>query len=163
MTRAITIGLALIAVGAAVLAIAWGNLALGVLAIVTLLLVATSAAGPGRIVAQCHHLSGRTATLHIWGSAPQVLGDGSVVVERVWALGAGLHLHVRPGTGASPRHIKVAQPLRWSIDDGGLTIAEAKYVQVSGKTVERVVGRLALELRPVTQDSDVRSASRPIA
>ncbi|HEY0781020.1 MAG TPA: hypothetical protein VGE98_01090 [Thermoanaerobaculia bacterium] len=111
-----------------------------------LLLVGATAAGPGRIVKRCRHLEGQAVTLHIWGTVPRAFG-GDVVVAHLWALGAGLHLHVRTPGSASSLHVKVAQPRGWSIDESSLTIEDAKYVQVSGKTAERVAGQLAVELR----------------
>ena len=145
MTRAITAGLLLVAVCAAALALALHNLALGVVAVVSFLLTVATAAGPGRLVPQCGHLTGRPARLEIWGTTPEQLGGADVVVDRVWALGAGLHFRVTLGN-ASSVHIKVAQPRGWAVSSDTLAIADAKYVQIAGATVARIAGCPALQL-----------------
>jgi hypothetical protein len=146
MTRAITIASVLITVGLASMAISRGNLVIGMLAVGPLLLVATSAAGAGRVASRSGHLKSRAASLRIWGAAPRQFGDSELFVERVWALGAGLHFNVVKRNSAGSVHIKVAQPRRWSIDENALTIGDAKYIQVSGAAVERVAGQAAMEL-----------------
>ena len=146
MIRAITIALVLITVVSGSLAAALHNLALAGVAAVALLLLVAAAAGAGRVAAKTDHLKGRAATLHVWGSAPSSIGEANVVVEQVWALGAGLHFHVTPHDGTSSIHIKVAQPRRWSIGVDGITILEAKYVQIEGTTIGRVAGCPALAL-----------------
>ncbi|MFL5481773.1 MAG: hypothetical protein ACJ8AK_06245 [Gemmatimonadaceae bacterium] len=146
--------LVLVGVGAAWLAIELRNLAPGLVAILSLLLAATSAAGSSQIATQCERLKGQATTVRIWGNAPKDFGDADVIIKRVWALGAGLHFHVVTLNGASSTHIKVAQPRRWSIDANGLHIADAKYVQVSGATAKRVTGQPAIEfLRPPSPHS----------
>jgi hypothetical protein len=145
MTRAITVALLLVTVCAAALALSLHNLALGVIAAISLLLTAVTAAGPGRLVSQCAHLTGRPARLRICGAVPRQLGATDVVVDRVWALGAGLHFRVTLGS-ASSVHIKVAQPRRWAVGPDTLAIADAKYVQIAGVTVARVAGCPAMQL-----------------
>jgi len=154
-----TIALALLAFGAGTVAIARGNLALAVVAVVLLLLVGATVIGPGRIVRRCRHLEGRAVTVHLWGAVPRAFGD-DVILESLWVLGAGLHLHVRAPGGASSLHVKVAQPRGWSVDESSLTIADAKYVQVAGKTAERVAERLAVELRLGSAAASGRPHSR---
>ena len=145
VTRVINISLLLIGVVAAWLAIALRSLAPAVVAILLMLLVATSAAGSSQIAAQCERLKGQAVTVRIWGDAPKDFGGADVFVRRVWALGAGLHFQVVTGSGARSAHIKVAQPRRWLVDDNSLRIADAKYVQVSGATARRIAGPPAIE------------------
>jgi hypothetical protein len=145
VTRVINILLLLVAVGAAWIAIELRSLAPGLVAILSLLLAATSVAGSSQIATQCERLKGQAATVRIWGTMPKDFGDADVFIKRVWALGAGLHFQVVTLGGASSTHIKVAQPRRWSIDANGLQIADAKYVQVSGATAMRVTDQPAIE------------------
>lgn len=141
-----SIALGLVAVCAAAAAIAFGNLAFGVFAVVALLLVGASAAGPGRIVSRCRHLEGRAARVLIWGTVPRDCRATELTVKRIWALGAGLHFNLATGQQKSLVHVKVAQPREWTIGPNAVTIADAKYVQVNGTTIERVVGSAAFEI-----------------
>ena len=145
MTRVINISLLVMGVVAAWLAIAFRSLAPALVAIVLVLIVATSAAGSSQIAAQFERLKGQAVTVRIWGDAPKDFGGADAFIKRVWALGAGLHFQVEIGSGARSAHIKVAQPRRWSVDQNGLRIADAKYVQVSGATAKRVAGSPAIE------------------
>ena len=145
MTRAITLILTLFFASAALLAIVLHNVSLAVLAIASLLFLITTVLGYGRIAVACNHLTGQAGTLHVWGAAPPQTGSADIIIKRVWALGAGLHFQVVAPRGASPVHIKVAQPRRWSVGPDALSIADAKYVQARGTTVERVPGCVALQ------------------
>lgn len=144
MNRAIILALTLIVICAGVAALALRNLALSIFAVVSLLFLLITAAGSGRIASSCSHLKGRSGTLRIWGREPREIGNSDVILERVWALGAGLHFSVSTAGASSRTHIKVAQPTRWSVDPNTLTIGDAKYVQVSGANVDRSPGSPAL-------------------
>lgn len=146
MTRPIMIAMGVVIIAAGFFAIVLNNLALAILAIVLLLLLLATVAGPGRVVTRCGHLIGRGGTLQLWGVAPRALDSADIIIERVWALGAGLHFRVAIPHAALSAHIKVAQPRGWSISPDALTIEDAKYVQVGGEKVERAVGALALQL-----------------
>jgi GNAT superfamily N-acetyltransferase len=117
----------------------------GVLVVVAVLLVFAWRTGPAPIVRHCNRFKGRTATVRIWGDSPAEFGHGEQLLTRVWALGAGLHFHLKLADGPS-RHVKVAQPRDWSTRESSLIIGTAKYVQVSGSTVRRVIGQPAFEL-----------------
>ena len=132
-------------IAAGSLAIVVHNLALGVVAVVVLLMLVASAMGAGRVAARCSHLKGQAVKVRVWGTAPSAVGQGEVVVKRIWALGAGLHFDVATNGGASV-HIKIAQPREWSIQSDSLTIAEAKYVQVAGADVGHMPGCPAIQL-----------------
>ena len=67
-------------------------------------------------------------------------------IDAVRALGAGLHVFLRPLPDGSPIHLKVAQPLGTQISNVGLEIAEAKYVQWAGSKIKKVQGEMALML-----------------
>jgi hypothetical protein len=111
-----------------------------------LLVLVAAAAGSGRIAARSHHLEDRLVRVRVWGSEPQRPDNAPILVKRIWALGAGLHLNAVTGNGARPLHIKVAQPRRWSTSDKGLSVGDAKYVQISGVRIPPVPGALALEM-----------------
>lgn len=145
MQRAITVALAVVVFCAVAGAFVFRNLALSIFAGVSLLFLVITAAGPSRLVSSCGHLTGRAGTLRIWGNRPPQIAADNVVLDRVWALGAGLHFSVSTPGEKSRTHIKVAQPARWSVDPNSLTISDAKYVQVSGATVERSPGAPALQ------------------
>jgi hypothetical protein len=146
MKRAMTVGLALAAIVLLSVAIALGNIVIALLATGPLLLIIGSAAGTGPIAGQARQFEGQTVRLRIWGMEPRQVNGAPILVKRVWPLGAGLHLSATKRDGPGMLHIKVAQPRRWSSSAGVLTVADAKYVQISGATVPSVPGTLALEV-----------------
>jgi hypothetical protein len=125
-----------------------------------LLLIATSVAGAGRIAEEARQFQGHTVRLRIWGSEPQQVQDAPIVVKRVWALGAGLHLNAVTRNGSGALHIKVAQPRRSSSRAGVFIVGDAKYVQVSGATVPRVPRAVALEMLLGSRDA-LQNSSPP--
>lgn len=143
--RSMSIALVLVIIAAGLLAIVYKNLTLGVVAIVSLLMLVASAMGAGRVATRSAHLKGKTVTVRVWGTAPPALGENPVTVQRIWALGAGLHFNVAT-PGRQSVHIKVAQPRDWSIESPAVTIADAKYVQVAGANVGHMPGCPAIQL-----------------
>ena len=76
----------------------------------------------------------------VYGSAlPGV--RGSVRVEKVLAIGAGLHFYLRPMPDGSSLHLKIAQPSEVAITEAGVEVAQAKYVQWAGRTISRSPGK----------------------
>ena len=145
MQRAIIVALAVVVLCAVAGAFVLKNLALSIFAVVSLLFLVVTATGSARIPSSCAHLTGRAGSLRIWGNTPPQIGDVDVIVQRVWALGAGVHFRVSAPGKRSSTHIKVAQSARWRVDQSSLTIEDARYVQVSGATIERNPSSPALQ------------------
>jgi hypothetical protein len=91
-------------------------------------------------------LLGRKVQVQVWGSALSEGNGGSFVLHAVRALGAGLHVYLRPTAGGSPRHLKVAQPIGATTSDECVEVQEAKYVQWDGRMIKKVTGVKALVL-----------------
>jgi hypothetical protein len=91
-------------------------------------------------------LRGRRVQVQVWGSALSKGNGGSFVIHAVRAIGAGLHLYLRPIAGGSPKHLKVAQPIGATTSDDCVEVKEAKYVQWDGRMIKKVTGVKALVL-----------------
>ena len=140
MTFVLT-GIALLSV-----AIVWRSVGIGMLAAGPLLLIVSSLDGAGRIAAEAHQFEGRTVRLRIWGIDLEQAEGSAILIKRVWALGAGLHLNAVTPHGSRALHIKVAQPRRSSRSPDALTVGDAKYIEVAGAKVPRVPRTVALEM-----------------
>ncbi len=115
------------------------------LALFSLLLVATSLSHAGRLSQSLRAFRNRPVEIRIWGK-PLPLMDGSVCqIESIKVFGAGLHLFVTSGDG-SPKHLKIAQPRGTHVTERGVEIDEAAYVQWMGKRQTPVHGTPALML-----------------
>jgi len=89
-------------------------------------------------------LEGQPVVLCLWGAV--VPAVGSITVESVNVIGAGLHVYFRtPGAGAM--HLKVAQPRQVSLRPGQVLIGTARYVQWESKRIPVAEGVPAFSLR----------------
>ena len=82
------------------------------------------------------HLVGKTVKVKVWGSdLPGDIGSG-FRLEKVRAIGVGLHLYLRPLPDGSPTHLKIAQPRGTVVGATGAEITDAKYVQWAGSKIK---------------------------
>jgi hypothetical protein len=114
------------------------------LVIPAVLLLATSFSEAGRLAEAIQGFLHHTAEVRVWGAALPVPDGATITVTSVKALSAGLHVFLRVSPGASPTHLKVAQPGRAQVLPRLLTIESAAYVQWAGKRLPRVAGAPAL-------------------
>lgn len=91
-------------------------------------------------------LIGKQVRVHVWGSALRNDSNDEFVLHMVRALGAGLHLYLRPLTNGSPKHLKVAQPMGATMSAACVEVTEAKYVQWNGRKLNKAPGEKALRL-----------------
>jgi xanthosine utilization system XapX-like protein len=99
-----------------------------------------------RFAARLEPWIGNTVRVQVWGSElPDASGSG-FSLHKVLAVGPGLHFYLCPLPNGEPIHLKVAQPRGAIMGDTGLEIAQAKYVQWSGKMLEKGAGQKALTL-----------------
>ena len=103
-----------------------------VAAMLCLLVVGTSLSRAGRLSRSLQHLAGRRVEIRIWGQRFEC------EIDSIRALGDGLHLFVR--RDGQIEHVKIAQPRMGECAQ----IAEAKYVQWSGKNCQRVESQPAV-------------------
>ena len=133
------VALALLSVGIAALSYAargQGHSPLGiVVALAAFIAAATLISRACAMAVQLRSFLGRMVTVRAWGTQ---LPDGEAFeVASVRAIGAGLHIYLRPQTAVSPIHLKVAQPKRAEITTTSVRIHEAKYIQWAGKRLPR--------------------------
>jgi xanthosine utilization system XapX-like protein len=149
-------GLGLIVAGVAV-GILWasGRTSHPFLPVVALLLFLAGASffsKTSRFAERMRPLVGKSVRAQVWGA--ELPGHAGVVfrLHSVAAVGAGLHLYLRPLPDGSPIHLKVAQPRGALLDDCGVELAEAKYVQWAGRKLAQAEGAKALVLRTVDSE-----------
>lgn len=80
---------------------------------------------------------GKNVHMLLWGTDPPGHGGGRFVVDSVTAIGAGLHVYVRPHSQGPRIHIKIAQPQNSVVDLKTVEIGRAKYVQCDGRMLNR--------------------------
>jgi hypothetical protein len=135
------IGFALIVAGVAVaIAFASKRMTHPFTPVVALILFLAGASLFGRVAGlagQVSHLVGKTVKVKVWGAdLPGDTGSG-FRLDKVSALGAGLHLDLRPLPDGSSTHLKIAQP-RWPmVGESGVEITEAKYIQWAGAKIKK--------------------------
>jgi hypothetical protein len=100
----------------------------------------------GQLAKRMHLLLGKSVHVRAWGLDLAGSTGSKFTIYTVRALGAGLHVFLRPLPDGSPIHLKVAQPLGTQISNVGLEISEAKYVQWAGSKIKKVQGEMALML-----------------
>lgn len=89
----------------------------------------------GTLSSKLRPFIGRTVTVRVWGNK---LPDGELfTVESVSAIGAGLHIYLRPHPDGAPMHLKIAQPRQPQVTESTLEIADAKYIQWAGRKIRR--------------------------
>lgn len=137
--------IAIVSFAAAVMTSRFVFVVLGGLA---LFFLATSFSTAARLSSQLGRLTSSDVEVRVWGlPLPPGPGDPPMKLEAVRALGAGLHLYFRTGTGARPGHLKVAQPADVVSTTEGLVIGSAAYVQWLGRRLPPSSGVPALTLR----------------
>ena len=116
-----------------------------VVAVACLSLLAASLSKAGQISRRLSAFQNRAVEIRVWGDRlPGTRGAACHLVS-VKAVGVGLHLFVRLGTGA-PTDLKIAQPRDAEVGDLVTEIREAAYVQWTGQRIRRVPGAKALTL-----------------
>ncbi len=100
----------------------------------------------GQLAKRMRPLLGKNVRVQVWGLDLAGSPGSSFTVHAVQAVGAGLHLYLRPVPNGSPIHLKVAQPLGTEISNLGVEISKAKYVQWAGSKIKKMEGEMALKL-----------------
>ena len=100
----------------------------------------------GQLARRMRPLLGKNVRVQVWGSDLADSPGSRFTVHAVQAVGAGLHVYLRPVPNGSPKHLKVAQPLGTEISNVGFEISKAKYVQWAGSKIKKVEGEMALKL-----------------
>jgi hypothetical protein len=108
--------------------------------VVALILFLAGASLFGRVAGlagKVSHLAGKTVKVKVWGAdLPGDTGAG-FRLDKVSALGAGLHLYLRPLPDGSSTHLKIAQPRGTVVGESGVEIAESKYIQWAGSKIKK--------------------------
>jgi len=91
--------------------------------------------GPvSRLAGELSPLKGKTVRVKVWGTE---LGDAGFEVKSIRALGAGLHLYLRPLPNGPVTHLKIAQPRGTVVGATGAEITTAKYIQWAGRKIRK--------------------------
>ena len=117
-----------------------------VLALLLFLIAASLFGKTNRFADRLRPLVGKRVRVLAWGAEPPGIAGTSFSLDKVLALGAGLHIYLRPLPLGSPIHMKIAQPHGASLDDRHVEIRGAKYVQWAGGKVPKVEEQPALVL-----------------
>lgn len=117
-----------------------------VLALLLFLIAASLFGKTNRFADRLRPLVGKRVRVLAWGAEPPGIVGASFRLDKVLALGAGLHIYLRPLPLGSPIHMKIAQPDGASLDDRRVEIRGAKYVQWAGRKVPKGEGHSALVL-----------------
>lgn len=149
MTKRQLTALAFLAVGVAALCYAargTGRRPIGIVVAIAAFLVAGSliSALPA-VVIRLRPFIGKTVTARAWGTA--LSGGDAFEMTSVRAIGPGLHIYLRPSGGGSPIHLKIAQPRGVHINDSGLEVHTAKYLQWADHKPERDDAAPAFDMR----------------
>ncbi len=116
------------------------------LAMLALLLLATSFSEAGRLAEAIQGFVHHAAEVRIWGAALPIPDRSTVTITSVKALSAGLHVFFQVSPGGSSIHLKVAQPSQAQVLPQQLIIESAAYVQWAGKRLPRAAGVPALTI-----------------
>jgi hypothetical protein len=122
-----------------------------VLAMVAVLLLATSFSQASRLTEPLARFRQQAVHVRVWGAALPGSNGAAMTLASVKALGAGLHLYLQVGAGGPATHLKIAQPSRAQLQPETVVIESARYVQWSGKRLPRITGAPAvtISLTPV--------------
>ena len=104
------------------------------------------------IAQQIRTFIGKDIAIEAWGRDLPGHAGTTFRLHRILAFGAGLHLYLAPSPAGKPIHLKIAQPRDVKIDEAGVEIGAAKYVQWQGRKVQRVAGEKAIVLRVVSRE-----------
>jgi hypothetical protein len=135
------VGFALILAGMAIaIAFASKRMTQPFTPVVALFLFLAGASLFGRVAGlagKVSHLVGKTVKVKVWGSdLPGDKGSG-FRLDKVSALGAGLHLYLRPLPDGASTHLKIAQPRGAVVGQSGVEVIEAKYIQWAGSKIKK--------------------------
>lgn len=119
-----------------------------VIALVAVLVLATSLSPAGRHSADLERLQGRTVEVLVWGAHLRGTDGAVITLTSTRAFGAGLHCYFQVGAGTSTRHLKVAQPSRARVTGDRVLIETARYIQWDDKRLPAVIGAPALSVIP---------------
>jgi hypothetical protein len=117
-----------------------------VLALLLFLTAASLFGKTSRFADRLRPLVGNRVRVLAWGAELPGYVGASFSLDKVLALGAGLHIYLRPLPNGLPIHLKVAQPEGAELDDRHVEIQAAKYIQWAGRKVPKVGGQAALVL-----------------
>lgn len=81
-----------------------------------------------------------------WGAELPGVAGTRFNLDRVLAIGPGLHMYLRLLPHGSSVHMKIAQPRGATLDDRHIEIQGAKYVQWAGRKIPKMEGQPALVL-----------------
>ena len=140
--------LSVVAIGTAILwasGHAWQPF-IPVLVLLLFLIGASLFGKTNRFADRLRPLIGKRVQVLAWGAELPGAAGASFSLDKVLALGAGLHIYLRPLPRGSPVHLKIAQPDGAALDDRQVEFRGAKYVQWAGGKVPRVAGQSALVL-----------------
>jgi hypothetical protein len=119
---------------------------LPVLALLLLVIAASLFGKTNRFADRLRPLVGRKVRVFTWGAELPGVAGASFILDKVLAIGPGLHIYLRLVPHGSPVHMKVAQPSDAEIDDLQIEIHGAKYVQWAGRKIPKMKGQSALFL-----------------
>ncbi len=119
---------------------------LPVLALLLLFFAISLFGKTNRFADRLRPLVGRSVRVLAWGSELPSVAGASFRLDKVLALGPGLHIYLRLLPHGSPIHMKIAQPSGATLDDRHIEINGAKYVQWAGRKIPKLGGQPALVL-----------------
>ncbi|MGZ8829248.1 MAG: hypothetical protein ACXW2Q_02605, partial [Thermoanaerobaculia bacterium] len=95
----------------------------------------------------------KSVRVEAWGMPLPASSEAIFEIDSVAAFGAGLLIHLRPGSGGRRRSLlKVAQPRSASVSEGRIEIGEAAYVSWAGTKIKRATGTNVPALKLLTLD-----------
>ncbi len=97
--------------------------------------------------ARMRPLVGKSVRAQAWGAELPGHPGAAFRLDAVRALGAGLHLYLAPLPEGKAVHLKVAQPRDAAVDQRGVEIGGAKYIQWAERKVAKSEREKALVLR----------------
>jgi hypothetical protein len=119
---------------------------LPVLALLLLLIAASLFGKTNRFAERLRPLVGRRVRVLAWGAELPGVAGASFNLDKVLAIGPGLHIYLRLLPHGSSVHMKIAQPIGAKLDDRHIEIHGAKYVQWAGRKIPKMEGQPALAL-----------------
>jgi hypothetical protein len=115
--------------------------------VLLLFLIAASLFGKtNRFADRLRPLAGRRVRVLAWGVELPGVAGASFNLDKVLAIGPGLHFYLRLLPHGSSVHMKIAQPSEATLDDRHIEIHGAKYVQWGGRKIPKMEGQPALVL-----------------
>jgi len=117
-----------------------------VLALFLLVIAATLFGKTNRFADRLRPLVGRKVRVVAWGAELPGVAGATFILDKVLAIGPGLHIYLRLAPHGSPVHMKIAQPSGATLDDLQIEISGAKYVQWAGRKIPKRRGQSALFL-----------------